>query len=593
MPSLRKIPFTKPIPTGAEIFTRKGKRLARWIDGKNRPREAEVTEDGTRLRQLSRKWYGCFTDADGVERCVPLATDKTAAQQMLAELVRRAELGKAGIVDPYEQHRKRPLLEHVADFEASLLAKGGTAKQSRQVAARARRVLSGCFFVFASDISASRTLEYLAHLRQGNAVILDDERESWTKGELAAALGLRPHNLPPLVRRHGLAAMGQGKARRYPRETALALAERLAQGASVQTTNFYLQAVKQFCRWMVKDRRMADNPLAHLSGGNVRMDRRHDRRELTEEELRSLLSAARACERAFRGLSGWDRFHLYATACGTGFRASGLASLTPESFDLDAEIPTVTLSAQGNKSRKLKVQPLPPDVAVLLRVYLDGRPAGVPLWGGTWASDNKGAEMLRGDLQAAGIPYVVEGPDGPLYADFHSLRHTYLTLGGRAGIDLRTLQELAGHHSPILTARYSHRRLYDLAGAVERLPDFLPPGADPACAAGTLAATGTDGGTSTYDSHSLRPACAQTEETCLQLRTNEETLMEDSERGQKQKPLAMQGVEDDCEGMRKVEETTPGRARTCNLRFRRPMLYPVELQVHGQQTCGRKRSSLP
>jgi integrase/recombinase XerC len=584
MPSLRKIPFTKPIPFGAQIFTRKGKRFARWIDGKSRPREAELTEDGTRIRQLSRKWYGCYTDADGVDRCAPLSTDKTAAQQMLAALVRASELGKAGIVDPYEQHRKRPLAEHVADFEASLLAKGGTVKQARQVAARVRRVLSGCFFVFAGDISASRTLEYLASLRQDNAVILDEERKSWTKGELAAVLGLKPHNLPPLVRRHGLAATGQGKARRYPRETAIALASRLGQGASVQTTNFYLQAVKQFCRWMVKDRRMADNPLAHLSGGNVRTDRRHDRRELTEEELRSLLSATRASERSFRGLSGPDRFHLYATACGTGFRASGLASLTPESFDLYADIPTVTLSAQGNKSRKLKVQPLPPDVAELLRVYLDGKPASVPLWGGTWASDNKGAEMLRGDLQAAGIPYVAEGPDGPLYADFHALRHTYLTLGGRAGIDLRTLQELAGHHSPTLTARYTHRRIYDLAGAVERLPDFLPPGDDPACAAGALAATGTDGGTRTYDEVSLRHACAPTEEKGLRVRTNEETILSSTTpEGLPQEPDS-QGFEDECGDMRRFEGSTPGRARTCNLRFRRPMLYPVELQVHEEQT---------
>src|SRR5262249_17028972 len=82
--------------------------------------------------------------------------------------------------------------------------------------------------------------------------------------------------------------------------------------------------------------------------------------------------------------------------------------------------------------------------------------------------------MLRGDLRAAGIPYAVEGPDGPLFADFHALRHTYLTLLGRGGVDLRTAQELAGHSTPLLTARYTHRRMYDLAGAVEKLPNFLP-----------------------------------------------------------------------------------------------------------------------
>jgi hypothetical protein len=50
---------------------------------------------------------------------------------------------------------------------------------------------------------------------------------------------------------------------------------------------------------------------------------------------------------------------LYAVACGTGFRAGGLASLTPESFDLDAEAPTVTLAARSNKRGTGKVQPLP------------------------------------------------------------------------------------------------------------------------------------------------------------------------------------------------------------------------------------------
>jgi hypothetical protein len=97
--------------------------------------------------------------------------------------------------------------------------------------------------------------------------------------------------------------------------------------------------------------------------------------------------------------------------------------------------------------------------------------------------------MLRGDLAAASIPYAVEGTDGPLYADFHALRHTYLTLGGRAGIDLRTLQELAGHCTPNLIACYSHRRLYDRQGAVEKLPSILPGKAEAAQAN----AKGTDG----------------------------------------------------------------------------------------------------
>src|SRR5436853_3277490 len=88
---------------------------------------------------------------------------------------------------------------------------------------------------------------------------------------------------------------------------------------------------------------------------------------------------------------------------------------------------------------------------------------------------------------AAATADLESRPDGPLFADFHALRHSYLTLGGRAGIDLRTLQELAGHSTPTLTARYSHRRLHDLAGAVEKLPCMLPgePTAEAAKATGT------------------------------------------------------------------------------------------------------------
>ena len=104
-----------------------------------------------------------------------------------------------------------------------------------------------------------------------------------------------------------------------------------------------------------------------------------------------------------------------------------------------------------------------------------------------------GAEMLRRDLETAGIPYAVEGPDGPEYVDFHSLRHSFLTLGGPSGIDLRTLQERTGHSDPKLIVRYSHRRLYDLARAVDKLPKLVPiNGPDVGAAELPLRMTGTD-----------------------------------------------------------------------------------------------------
>jgi integrase len=489
MPRVFRQQYTRPIPPDAERVTHKGRPAVRFKGTGGRTVVAFLTKKGDRYRMHSPKWYGWVAG-----QAVPLCTNKTAAELMLAELVKKAEMGQRGVADPFEEHHLRPLAEHLADYRRELEARGNAPRYVDLVNSRLRDLLDGCGFRLIPDLSASRVMDWLATLRRTAGARAEPEpgKQEWTRKELAALLGVKPASVTPVVRRHRLRAEGNGKARRYPRATVETLLARVAQGVNMATTNQYLTHLKAFCTWLVDDRRTGQNPVAHLRPGNAQVDRRHDRRELTADELRRLLAAARDSARAFRGLTGRDRYHLYATACGTGFRAGGLASLTPESFDLDTEAPTVSLAARSNKSRKPKVQPLPPDVADLLREYLRDRPACQPVWPGTWAALRVGADMLRIDLDAAGIPYAVEGPDGPLYADFHALRHSYLTLGGRAGIDLRTLQELAGHSDPKLTARYSHRRLYDLTGAVEKLPRLLPDAA-PDEEQAALRATGTDG----------------------------------------------------------------------------------------------------
>jgi hypothetical protein len=84
-------------------------------------------------------------------------------------------------------------------------------------------------------------------------------------------------------------------------------------------------------------------------------------------------------------------------------------------------LPAVALPARRAKNKRSAYQTLPPEVVHALRDYLGGRPLDQPVWPGTWFE--KAAEMFRLDLEAAGIPYVIGGPDGPLYADFHALRH--------------------------------------------------------------------------------------------------------------------------------------------------------------------------
>jgi hypothetical protein len=74
--------------------------------------------------------------------------------------------------------------------------------------------------------------------------------------------------------------------------------------------------------------------------------------------------------------------------------------------------------------------------------------------------------MLAADLESAGIPYAVDGPDGPLYADFHALRHSYIAMLDRTGATLKEAMQLARHSDPKLTmAVYGRVRLHDLGEA--------------------------------------------------------------------------------------------------------------------------------
>jgi integrase len=562
--NLRRIPYTKPLPTSAEIITRKGQRFARFKDRKGKTVEAPLNDDGTRIQLLSKKWYGEYRDVDGIEQCIPLSTDKTAAAQMLADLVKKAELGKAGITDPFEVHRRRPLLEHLTEFERCLLAKGAGEKHVKDCGARVRRVLADCRFTFLADLSASHVQQFLGDLlRQGRLMPpLGPSKEWYTRPELAAALGVKPYCIGALVRRWGLEVRGRGKARRYSHAALLEMRERLSRPPGPTTVNHYLRSLKSFTAWLVRDRRTGDDPFAGLSGLNASTDIRHGRRTLPPDELAQLLDAAATSPVAFRGLTGVDRYHLYLTACGTGFRAAELASLTPASFNLEADPPTATVPAAYTKNKRLAVQPLPPEVAEAMRGYLQGRPENAPIWPGSWFED--GALMLRVDLAACGIPYAIDGPDGPLYADFHALRHSFVALLDRAGLTLKQAMQLARHSDPKLTmARYGRAGLHDLGVAVEAFPLLRPSSASSEGA--TLAATGTDGRPALPSNpESLRQACAAGDAGRGQLRVIDARDRPEGKTRTNEQPLTVQGVEVDCDHVREDETVSPLGVSTGN-----------------------------
>jgi integrase len=317
------------------------------------------------------------------------------------------------------------LAVHLEEWASSQTAKDCSKRHVDLLSGRVKRIFNGCGFRFFGDILASKVMTFLDGLRTDT----DKKR-----------------------------------------------------GISCQTFNFYLAALKQFCRWMVKDRRAAESPVNHLDGLNVRTDRRHDRRALAVPELVRLLDAA------YRGpvrftMSGPDRALLYKLGVETGLRAGELRSLTRASFDIDGDNPTVTVEAEYSKRRREDTLPLRRALVAELRNLLAMlAPTAVAF--PTMPERQHVAEMFKADLEAGGIPYV--DADG-LFADFHCLRHTFISNLARGGIHPKVAQALARHSTITLTMdRYSHTLVEEQSAALAVLPDLSGAGQE------AVRATGTD-----------------------------------------------------------------------------------------------------
>ncbi len=220
----------------------------------------------------------------------------------------------------------------------------------------------------------------------------------------------------------------------------------------------------------MRHKRLREDPLVHIEMLNVAVDRRHDRRALTDDEVTRLLNATSGSGFVL-GMSASDRHMLYCLALSTGLRAAELASLKITSFSLDSDPPSVRVSAGYSKRRRVDVLPLPTEILSTVREWLKGKRITEAVWPGTWAKSRCAGKMLQVDLKAAGVEY--RNAEG-LFADFHALRHTYISNLARHGVPLATAQKLARHSTPVLTAsRYTHIELGDQHREVQKLPRLL------------------------------------------------------------------------------------------------------------------------
>ncbi|MGE5607923.1 MAG: tyrosine-type recombinase/integrase [Bacillota bacterium] len=185
---------------------------------------------------------------------------------------------------------------------------------------------------------------------------------------------------------------------------------------------------------------------------------------------------------------------VYRFILGTGLRRQEAVDLIWGDVHLDSPTPFLALRAKATKARRADTLPLRADIATELKQLRgDANDAD-----SVFPAFPSMAEH-RGYLKAAGIPW--EDEQGRR-ADFHALRHTYGTLLSKAGVSPREAMELMRHTDLRLTMKvYTDPRLFDLAGAVEKLPlpTFKP-------AAIAQQANGTDGKAINQDIASVQVA---------------------------------------------------------------------------------------
>jgi len=150
-----------------------------------------------------------------------------------------------------------------------------------------------------------------------------------------------------------------------------------------------------------------------------------------------------------------------------------------------AEPPTVTVEAAYSKHRREDVQPIRRDLAAILGPWLKGKQPGKPVF----KMPDKPVKLIRADLTAAREAWLKEAPSEKVrkerekasflkyrdaagrVADFHALRHTYISRLVRSGANIKVAQELARHSTPTLTlGRYAHVQLVDQTRALDALP---------------------------------------------------------------------------------------------------------------------------
>lgn len=286
------------------------------------------------LRKRGKVWFYRLIDADGIQRERKGCSDRRETERMASAAESEVAKIKAGLIDrkalAYLSQDAKPVTDHLQDWRTALVGNSTTLKHANQCHTRVAALLQAARVDRLSDLSVSKIQAAMASLRD--------------------------------------------------------------QGMALRMVHHYIRNIKAFIKWLWRDGRIGEDRLAHLQPPpNPDSDRRRERRALTPPEITALVAAAENGPVVFK-MSGIDRAMIYRLAIGTGFRARELQSLTPESFELATNPPTVTIEAGHSKRRRRDVQPIRSDLAAILWRWLSDKPGGARLFS---VPSYHTAEMIR------------------------------------------------------------------------------------------------------------------------------------------------------------------------------------------------------
>jgi len=343
----------------------------------------------------SRIWRWKFRQqpADGKIEDVSLQTsDKQVAEKRRTERVREKQHERDGIILPKSMREaaQRNLVDHLEDFLGDMRRLGLSQKHLANLEYRVGRLITECRWLTAKSVSA-------------------DSFQTWRRGQAEL---------------------------------------------SPKTVNDYLEAVRCFFSWLIKNGRVQLNPLVTVEKVKTEGRQTRERRSFSEDEIKRLLAVAD------------ERQPVYLMAVHTGLRRSELAALKWADLRLDEEKPFALVRASTTKNSKVAPMTLHPElVAALRQLKGDSQPEELVF------KQFPRIERFKLDLKKAGIAY--QNTLGR-FADFHALRKTLCTNMAKAGVPRRIAMSVMRHSDGKLTDKiYTDENLLGTETAIDVLPSFI------------------------------------------------------------------------------------------------------------------------